>query len=79
LSGATRALRHRPDFLAALRLAAASNANTERMDDAQAAMARHMQIDPAMRVSKLRQYNPTRQPADFARFTGALRKAGMPD
>src|SRR6185437_3043114 len=38
LSWATRALRDRPDFLAALRLAAASSACVGRMDEARAAM-----------------------------------------
>jgi hypothetical protein len=42
-------------------------------------MAHHLQLDPAMQLSKLRRYNPTRKPADFARFAGALRKAGMPE
>ncbi len=74
----TRALRDQPEFLAALRLVAASNACIGRMGEARAAMARHLQLDPAMQLSKLRQYNPTRKPADFARFAGALRKAGMP-
>ena len=79
LSWGTRALRDQPDFLAALRLVAASSACIEQMDQARAAMARHLQLDPAMNLSKLRQYNPTRKPADFARFAGALRKAGMPE
>jgi TolB-like protein/tetratricopeptide (TPR) repeat protein len=79
LSWGMRALRDQPDFLAALRLVAATSACVGRMDEARAAVARHMKLDPAMRVSKLRQYNPTRQPADFARFAGALRKAGMPE
>jgi tetratricopeptide (TPR) repeat protein len=79
LSWGTRALRDQPDFLAALRLVAASSACTGRMDEARAAMARHLQLDPAMRLSKLRQYNPTRQAADFSRFAEALRKAGMPE
>ncbi len=78
-SWASRSLRYQPDFLAALRLLAASNACAGRMDEARAAMARHLQLDPAMQLSKLRQFNPTRNPADFARFAGALKKAGMPE
>jgi tetratricopeptide (TPR) repeat protein len=75
----TRALRDQPDFLAALRLVAASSACIGQMDEARTAMARHLHLDPAMRLSKLRQYNPTRKPADFARFAAALREAGMPE
>jgi TolB-like protein/tetratricopeptide (TPR) repeat protein len=78
LSWGTRALRDQPNFLAALRLVAASNACTGRMDEARAAMARHLQLDPAMQLSKLRRYNPTRNPVDFARFADALSNAGMP-
>ena len=79
LSWGTRALRDQPDFLAALRLVAASSTCIGQMDQARAAIARHLQLDPAMSLSKLRQYNPTRKPADFARFAGASRKAGMPE
>ena len=75
----TRALRDQPDFLAALRLVAASSACIGQMDQARAAMARHLQLDPAMNLSKFRQYNPTRKPADFGRFAEALRRAGMPE
>ena len=79
LSWAKRALRVQPDYLPALRLVAAAGVQTGRTDEARAAMTRHLQLDPTMRLMKLRQYNPTRQPADFARFAGALRKAGMPE
>lgn len=79
LSWGRRALRDQPEFLAALRLVAASSACIGLMNEARAAMARHLQLDPAMQLSKLRQFNPTRNPADFARFAGALRKAGMPE
>lgn len=79
LSWGTRALRDQPEFLAALRLVAASSACIGLMNEARAVMARHLQLDPAMHLSKLRQFNPTRNPADFARFAGALRKAGMPE
>jgi TolB-like protein/tetratricopeptide (TPR) repeat protein len=79
LSWGTRALRDQPEFLAALRLVAASSACVGRMDEARVAMVRHLQLDPAMQLSKLRQYNPTRKSADFARFAEALRKAGMPE
>lgn len=78
-SWAARALREQPDLPAALRLAAASSACSGRIDEARAAMARHLQLDAAMRLSKLRQYNPTRRPSDFARFAEGLRKAGMPE
>jgi TolB-like protein/Tfp pilus assembly protein PilF len=79
LSWGTRALRDQPDFLAGLRLVAASSACIGQMDEARAAIAHHLQLDPTMQLSKLKRYNPTRKPADFARFARALMKAGMPE
>jgi TolB-like protein/Tfp pilus assembly protein PilF len=76
---AKRALRDRPNFVAGLRLLAASSAFMGRMAEAGEAITRHLELEPAMRLSKLRDYNPLRDPADFARFAEGLRKAGMPE
>jgi tetratricopeptide (TPR) repeat protein len=79
LAWARRAMRDQPKFLGALRLVAASSALTGRMDEAREAAARHYEIDPMMRVSKLSAYNPLRRPDDLARFAEGLRLAGMPE
>jgi TolB-like protein len=73
-----QALLKKPNFHSALRLAAASNALAGRMERAQTAMARLRQIDPALRVSHLKDLIPLR-PEDLARYAEGLRKAGLPD
>ena len=50
-----------------------------RLDQAQKAVARLRQIDPALRVSDIRRMFPFRRPEDLARFEEGLRKAGLPE
>jgi TolB-like protein/DNA-binding SARP family transcriptional activator/predicted ATPase/class 3 adenylate cyclase len=64
----------------AFRIAAASNALAGRLELAGEAMARLRQIDPALRMSNLRDVQgPYRRPEDHARYTEAMRKAGLPE
>jgi tetratricopeptide (TPR) repeat protein len=79
LTWARQAIRDKPDFLGGLRLVAASSALTNRADEAREAMAHHQRLDPGMRVSKMRDYNPLRRADDLARFERGLRLAGMPE
>src|SRR5262249_15930820 len=74
---AEQALRIRSDYGTGLRVLAASRALTGRQADAQKAVARLRQLDPASRISNLRDRVPLRQPEDLARFEGGLRKAGL--
>jgi hypothetical protein len=53
-SWAGMALRDWPDNINALRIAAASNALAGRLEQAQKALARWRQLDPALRLSNLR-------------------------
>jgi adenylate cyclase len=79
-SWAGMALRDRPDYINALRIAAASNALAGRLDQAQKALARWRQLDPALRLSNLRdRIGPYRRPEDLARQEEGLRKAGLPE
>jgi len=79
-SCAGMALQDRPDYVVALRVAAASNALAGRMEQAQKALERLRQLDPALRVSNLRDtMGPHRQPKDVARYEEGLRKAGLPE
>src|SRR5262249_9796574 len=48
---AERVSRERPNFLACLRVAAASNALAGRLDEARGIIARALQLDPEMRIS----------------------------
>ena len=76
---AEQALRNRSDYLTALRILAASHALAGRQADAQKAVARLCRVDPASRISNLRDRVPLRQPEDLARFEGGLHKAGLPE
>jgi TolB-like protein len=78
-SWAARAIDERPNFLAALRLAAASNARCGRLNEAQSAIARAQHFDPNLRISNLRDRVGPYRPADFARFSESLRMAGLPE
>ena len=78
-SWAERALQENPNSYPALRISAASNALLGRMGDAQKAMARLRQIDPALRIADLKNLVPRRRPEDLAKFTEGLRIAGLPD
>ena len=76
---ANSALREQPNYPAANRILAASNALAGHMNEAQEAMARLRQLDPSLRVSNLTEVFPLRRPEDLARFAEGLRKAGLPE
>jgi hypothetical protein len=58
---------------------AASHALTGRTEDAQRAMTHLRQLAPALRVSRLADWLPSRRPQDIAIFADGLRKAGLPE
>jgi TolB-like protein len=75
-----RAFWQRPNILATLRIAAASNALAGRAEEAHKAVARALELDPGMRVSNLKErIGWFRRPEDFAKYADALRKAGLPE
>jgi len=76
---AETALRERPNSQPALRVAAASHALAGRLEEAKKAMAHMREIDPALRISNLKDLAPWRRPEDFARLAEGLRKAGLPE
>jgi TolB-like protein len=75
---AGKALREQPNFIAATRLAAASFALSGQLVQAQAAVARALELDPDLRVSNLKDRVGPFRPADLARYEEALRIAGLP-
>ena len=78
-SWAKRALLEQPNYPAANRILAASLAFAGRLTEAQQAMSRLRQLDPALRISNLNEVLPLRRPEDQAKFADALRKAGLPE
>src|SRR5258706_10564889 len=79
-SWAAMALQDRPDFQPALRIAAASNAMAGRPEQAYKAMARLRQLNPALRVSNLKDVRgPYRRAEDLSRYEEGLRRAGLPE
>jgi TolB-like protein/class 3 adenylate cyclase len=73
------ALQDNPDYQGGLRIAAASNAMAGR-PQAHKAMARLRQLNPALRVSNLKDVlSPYRRAEDLSRYEEGLRQAGLPE
>jgi tetratricopeptide (TPR) repeat protein len=79
-SWAAMALQDNPDFQPSLRQAAASNAMAGQPEQAHKAMARLRQLNPALRVSSLKDVlGPYRRAEDLSRYEEGLRRAGLPE
>jgi tetratricopeptide (TPR) repeat protein len=76
---AERACLERPNFLFSLRIAAASHAAAGRLDQARTFIARALEFDPELRISNLRTRIGPLPPDRFAKYSDALRSAGMPE
>lgn len=74
---AERALRERPNYVSAMRVLTAGYASTGRPAEARAMLERLLRLDPALRVSTLKDLLPLRRPEDLARFVESLRLAGL--
>jgi TolB-like protein len=79
LSWAETAVREQSNFFMGLCVAAASAAHAGKREEAEKAMARVRQMNPAMRVSNLRDVLPFKRSQDFERWSDGLRKAGLPE
>jgi TolB-like protein/Flp pilus assembly protein TadD len=73
------ALLHRPTFVGAVRILAASKALGGRAEEAKKAIERLLELDPTMRISNLKDRISHLRPHDFARYADGLRKAGVPE
>jgi TolB-like protein/class 3 adenylate cyclase len=79
-SWAAMALQDNPDYQPGLRIAAASNAMAGRPEQAHKAMARLRRLNPALRISNLKDVlPPIRRAEDLSRYEEALRQAGLPE
>jgi len=78
-SWADRSLREQPSHTPPLRVLAAISALMGQLEDAHAAIARLRQLEPAFRISDLRDRTARRRPEDLATFADGLRRAGLPE
>jgi TolB-like protein len=76
---AEKASRDQPQYLTALRIAAASNAMAGRLNEAQSYVARALRLDPGLRISTLKDRVPALRRGVLNRYIDALRKAGLPE
>ncbi len=78
-SWAEKASADLPSFLLVVGVVAASHALAGRSDEARRAMDRLRELDPALRISNLRDWLPIHRTEDLAVFADGLRKAGLPE
>jgi TolB-like protein len=77
-SCAEAALRMRSNFPMAAAVAAAGAACSDRLAEAERAMAYLLQIVPSLRLSNLSHWLSLQRPEDIARWADGLRRAGLP-
>jgi TolB-like protein len=78
-SWAEKAFSDLPSFLIAVSIIAASHALAGRTKPARQAMQHLRQLDPALRISNLKDWLSIHRPEDLATFADGLRKAGLPE
>jgi tetratricopeptide (TPR) repeat protein len=76
---ASTALRVKPDWLPALRVAVAANAMRGQLDEAKHSLNSYARIDPAVSIGKICEYYPLRREMDRRRLILGLRAAGVPE
>lgn len=79
VSFANKALQYEPRYISAAAVTAASHALAGRKKEARAAMQRLRQIDPALRMSNLKEWFPIHRPDHFAKWAQGLQAAGLPE
>ena len=76
---ADNAVQENPNYLIVNCIAAASHALAGHQEKAAQAASRMLQIDPSLRISKIKELFPLRRPNDLAKYEEGLRKAGLPE
>ena len=76
--GAT-AVRQQPNYLSGQRIMMACHAMSGRLEEAREVCARAMQLNPAQRISGIKNLGPYRRPEEIERLAQAFRIAGMPE
>lgn len=78
-ASAERALNARPNYLTAMRLAAASHASAGRLARARGLFRRMRELDSKLRIADLPNLIPFQRRIDLERWSAALWKAGLPE
>ncbi|AWY39884.1 CadC-family transcriptional regulator [Pseudomonas putida] len=76
---AEKALRNLPTLLPVAALLPACHALSGDMGKAAQAMQRLRELDPGLRIARLKDWLPIQRPEDLARFSEGLRLAGLPE
>jgi adenylate cyclase len=76
---AEKGLLEEPNFVVAVRILGASYAMAGRPEQAKKTIARLRQLNPAQRISNLKEWATFRRPEHFAKWVEALRAAGLPE
>jgi TolB-like protein len=76
---AAKALRLKPNWHPALRMALASNGIRGRADEAHRVLRAYLEIDPDVSIAKISGFYPFRRDVDRQRLILGLRKAGVPE
>jgi TolB-like protein/class 3 adenylate cyclase/Tfp pilus assembly protein PilF len=79
LSWVSTALRQRPNSLSALRVAIAANALAGHLDTARQLADRYRELDPAVRLAKMREWWWFRGGEDVEKYLKGFRLAGLPE
>jgi tetratricopeptide (TPR) repeat protein len=80
LAAAEMSMNEQPHYILSALVAAAAAAALDNKEAAARALARLLETDPELRISNLVEHlTPLRHPEHFARWAGALRKAGLPE
>jgi TolB-like protein len=78
-SWAEKSFGNLPSFLMVVSVIAASHGLAGRMEEAGRAMQRLRQLDPALRISNLRDWLPIQRADNLAMLADGLRRAGLPE
>jgi TolB-like protein/tetratricopeptide (TPR) repeat protein len=78
-SWAAKAIQERPNFFVGTCIAAASGALAGKLAQAEKAMMRLRQLNPALRISNLKDMQPFRRPEHLTKLADGLRMAGLPE
>jgi TolB-like protein/tetratricopeptide (TPR) repeat protein len=79
LAWAEKAMQQQPNFFVATYVAAASAALAGKLVQAEKAMVRLRQLNPALRISNLKDMQPFRRSEHLTKLAEGLRKAGLPE